>query len=104
MHIEKLPSWMHKDIDKAVKRCVWDTKKDIRGVHLLNRETLIRPKKLGGVNLKSAKMMNMALLAKLGWRLMSNPGELWCKVLKSKYKVKDEDDAYFKEKQRSSNI
>lgn len=58
----------------------------------------------GGANMKSAKYLNMAMLAKLGWRMLSNMEELWSHVLRSKYKVKDEDGAHFREKKKCSNI
>lgn len=48
--------------------------------------------------------MNMAPLAKLGWQVLSCPEEIWCKVFRSKYRVRDEDGAHFKDKQRSSHV
>lgn len=57
-----------------------------------------------GVNLKSARIMNMALLAKLGWRMISNMDELWSRVHRSKYGVKEDDGAHSKEMQRCSHI
>lgn len=76
MQFERPPTWLHKEIDKAIRRCVWVKKGDTRGVHLLSWERLVKPKKLGGANLKSAMHMNMAMLAKLRWRMIANKEEL----------------------------
>lgn len=46
----------------------------------------------------------MALLAKLGWRMLTCPNDAWCKVFRSKYGVEDEDGAYFKHRQCCSHI
>lgn len=65
MQLEQLPSWLHKEINKATQKCVWRMNKGGRGVHLLSWEVLGKPKKQGGANLKLAKDVNHALLAKL---------------------------------------
>lgn len=66
--------------------------------------TLCRPKKCGGANLRMAKDMNQAMLAKLAWHVLTCSGELWREVLCAKYKVKIEDGAHFAYKQGSSQI
>lgn len=54
------------------------------------------------MNLKSAKEMNWALLAKLAWILLTNEGEVWAEVMKAKYRVRLQDEAHFKLWQRVS--
>lgn len=71
MQLERMPNWVHKALDGGTRQCVWGGLNRKRGVHLINWETLIRPKDLGGANLKSAKEMNWALLAKLSWRILT---------------------------------
>lgn len=104
MKIEKFPAWVHNELDRGTMQCVRRKHEGIKGTHLMNQKTLIRPKRLGRVNLKATKKMNWALLAKLAWRVLNSDGEVWCEVLKSKYNVGEEDDAHFKEKHRSSKI
>lgn len=65
MQLEQLPTCVHKELDKATRRCVWGTSEGHRGVHLLNCDIISKPKRLGGANLKLVKDMNHALLAKL---------------------------------------
>lgn len=39
----------------------------------------------GGLNIRSARDNNTAMLTKLGWRLLSNDQAMWCKALRQKY-------------------
>lgn len=104
MQMERLPAWVHAELDKTMRRCVWGTNGGGRGVHLLRWETLCLPKKHGGANLKPAKDMNQAMLVKLNWKLLTRMGNVWCSVLVAKYKIKEGDGAHFKVKQRASNV
>lgn len=56
--------------------------------HLLAWKKGCRPKQEGGLGIRTAKVMNKALLAKVGWRLLNDKSGLWARVLTSKYKVK----------------
>lgn len=42
-------------------------------------------KKDGGLHIKEARILNQAMLAKLGWKMMSDPETLWVRVFKKKY-------------------
>lgn len=64
MQLGKFPSWMHKDLDKAVRRCLWSKRDGNRSIHPLEWSTLIKSKRIGGANLRLAKEMNLALFAK----------------------------------------
>lgn len=46
---------------------------------------MCRPKIIGGLGLRSMKDLNLALIAKLGWRFLNEKDGLWSKVLLSKY-------------------
>lgn len=76
MQLEHLPAWVHKEIDKAVRGCIWWSAEERRGVHLMDWMTMCRPKRCGGANLRMAKDMNQAMLAKLAWRVLTCSGEL----------------------------
>lgn len=83
---------------------MWGTNKGDRGVHLLNWEVLSKPKKLGGANLKPAKDVNRAMMAKLAWRVLKHSGEAWCEVLRAKYGLKVKDGANLRRKRRESQM
>lgn len=74
---------------------------DKRRIHLVAWDKLCRPKERGGIGLKRASEMNKALLAKLGWRLLTNRNEIWSMILAEKYDVHFEEAVEFTKKQRS---
>lgn len=84
MQMERLLIWVHKELDKAARRCVWGKNDGSRGIHNLEWEELTKPKRLGGVGIKVSQRMNWALLAKLAWRVLNGDGDLWCDLLKAK--------------------
>ncbi|GKV16237.1 hypothetical protein SLEP1_g26909 [Rubroshorea leprosula] len=53
--------------------------------HLVNWETVCQPRELGGLDLRSARENNQALVTKLGWQLISDPNKPWFKALLAKY-------------------
>lgn len=59
---------------------------DQRKIHLINRETLTRCKEQGGLWIRSKRNQNIALMAKLGWRLLyKTPHSMWAQLLPCKY-------------------
>ena len=42
--------------------------------------------------MRPAALMNKALLAKVGWRILKDRTSLWTQVLRAKYKVRDTND------------
>lgn len=104
MQVERLSAWVHKVLDKMTRRCVWGYSTLTKKIHLINLDTLCKPKEFGGAGLKKANIMNLALLAKLGWMLMASKEENWCRVLRSKCDVQEVDGPHFKIKQRSTLV
>ncbi|CAA0833833.1 Unknown protein [Striga hermonthica] len=66
---------------------IWGSSQSVRKVHLVNWSSLCTPKEKGGLGLKNQRRMNMALLMKLGWGLLSKLEALWVRVLCAKYKL-----------------
>lgn len=62
-----LPKSTLESIDKASRAFLWGSSQEKRRQHLMSRKRVCRPKGKGGLGIRSAKEMNKALLAKIGW-------------------------------------
>lgn len=85
-------------MDKVIRRCIWVPTNSNKGVHLIKWGIMIKPKRLGHLNIRSTKLMNKALLAKLGWRKITYLEEFWCWVIRAKYRVEEEEGVHFKKR------
>jgi hypothetical protein len=54
-------------------------------MHWIAWDLLTHPKCQGGMGFKNLELFNLALLGKHGWRFITHPDSLCCRVLKSKY-------------------
>lgn len=72
-------------MDSQIKKFVWGLTSDKHRMHLLSGDTISRPKKEGGLGLRSMKRLNVAVLAKRGWRMLQDPQMLWSRILGGKY-------------------
>ncbi|KAF7809654.1 reverse transcriptase [Senna tora] len=54
-------------------------------IHWQAWEKLTRSKEVGGLGFRDFSCFNLAMLAKQGWRIISNPNELWVRILKGIY-------------------
>lgn len=81
----KLPSSLCKQIQSVLLRFWWDEKPGKRKMSWVAWSKLTRPKFEGGLGFKDIEAFNDALLAKIGWRLLSNPDSLLGKTLLGKY-------------------
>lgn len=55
-----------------------------RKQHLVSWKKVCRPKREGGLGIRSSRDMNKALVAKVGWRLIHDHTSLLARVLRSK--------------------
>lgn len=70
----------------------------------MNWGTVTKAKQDGGMGLRNMRDMNIAFLAKVGWRLIYQKNELWARVITAKYMRKEGDVHRFKEKHGSLNL
>lgn len=80
-----LPALVTKELDRAVRKCVWGGSEERRMIHLVKWDALCKSKEEGGIDLCRAEEMSKAILAKLGWRLQIDPDALWSRTLVAKY-------------------
>lgn len=87
-----LPSSILDKLDRVSRSFLWGSTPEKRKQHLVAWDQVCLPKREGGLGVRSATTMNMAMLGKLGWRLMNDTESLWARVLRHKYKVGDMHD------------
>lgn len=64
----------------------WGFKSSKRtGLCVKSWKAICRPKSVGGLGFRSSFAMNEALLAKMGWAMLTDADKLWVQLLKSKY-------------------
>jgi hypothetical protein len=80
-----LPIRVCSNLDKLNRDFLWGSTDDRKKMHMVSWNKVCRPRDLGGLGLFSTKARNLALLAKLNWRVMENPNSLWAKTLIAKY-------------------
>lgn len=85
MQASYLPRQVCDGIDAKIRGFVWGSSQEQRRVHLLNKDVLQAPIVEGGLDIKSMRDTNQAILAKLSWRTLQNPTLLWSRVIRSKY-------------------
>jgi hypothetical protein len=73
-------------LDKAFKIFFWGfPSKKSRNLSLKSWDSLCIPKALGGLGIRKMREVNLALISKLGWKILSNSGSLWVTQLQGKY-------------------
>lgn len=56
-----------------------------RKIPWVNWDMICLPKEKGGLGVQDLKNFNLALLGKWHWNLFHHQGELWARILYSKY-------------------
>uniref|UniRef100_A0A2N9H5A8 CCHC-type domain-containing protein n=1 Tax=Fagus sylvatica TaxID=28930 RepID=A0A2N9H5A8_FAGSY len=80
-----LPVRICSKLDKLNRDFLWGSSSKRKKMHMVGWEKVCKPKDKGGLGLYSTKSRNIALLAKLNWRVMEDADALWAKTLQSKY-------------------
>ncbi|KAL7228890.1 hypothetical protein ACSBR2_007559 [Camellia fascicularis] len=96
-----LPGSICNDIDKLNRNFLWGDTDTSKKVHLVKWTNVCQSKKMGGLGLRRAKSQNLALLAKLGWKILIKKDCLWVKVLEAKYFSNSDLFSYSKKKSAS---
>lgn len=80
-----LPALVCNSLDKLSRNFLWGDTESVKKTHLVNWNTVGKPKKRGGLGIRSAMATNKATVSKLGWKLMKKESSLWVKVMNNKY-------------------
>jgi len=67
-----------KKLDRAFKNLWWGFPKDkTRNLSLKSWNSMCLPKDQGGLGFRLMKDVNLSMISKLGWKLLSNHNSLW---------------------------
>ncbi|KAL0698003.1 hypothetical protein Bca4012_054125 [Brassica carinata] len=80
-----LPVSLCKRIQSVLTRFWWDGADEKKKICWVAWDKLAQPKSLGGLGIRDLQMFNQALLAKLSWRIVTEPSCLLARVLLGKY-------------------
>ena len=80
-----LPVHLCEKIDRISRDFLWGSSAEKKKLHLVGWSRIIMPKKDGGLGIQQARAKNIALLAKLNWRLYHEKDALWSKIVLNKY-------------------
>ena len=80
-----LPSHLYEKLGKIIRDFLQGTTLEKKKLHLVEWSKIVRPKDEEGLGIQAAKAKNIALLAKLNWRLYQEKESLWARVILNKY-------------------
>jgi hypothetical protein len=86
MSLFLLPNNLCSSINAGLRKFWWGFSQDKKhSLSFLSWDSICKPKTLGGLGIWSMDSLNKALLARLGWKMVSNQPLLWVDSLKGKY-------------------
>src|SRR5438128_2196884 len=85
MAVYLLQDRVHEQFDKVRSRFSWEGPRDEHKYHTVWWASLCRPKDVGGLGIINTIIMNIALMLKWVWRLLSGDDSLWANLMRAKY-------------------
>lgn len=73
------------DPDNICNNFLWGEEGERKKLHLVSRQTTFLPKSNGGPGIRSQVHMNLAFMAKLGWKIAQEPPIVSVDCIRSKY-------------------
>jgi hypothetical protein len=99
----RLSKKLCKKITSFVARFWWGGDENKRKIHWRKWEDISIPKSSGGMGFRDFQLFNQSMLAKQGWRLLTNPDSLCARVLRGKY-FHDTNFMSARKKRNSSHV
>lgn len=81
MHNLWIPKEVCDAIDSSIKQFIWGGKT----YHWVKWNTVSQPRSRGGLGLRKARPVNVAMLGKHVWEILHHPDKLWVRVLIANY-------------------
>ncbi|XP_057837282.2 uncharacterized protein LOC131047412 [Cryptomeria japonica] len=85
MSVFKLSSKAIQALESFFKRFLWDGAKQIKKIPLIGWDIVCCSKEDGRAGLRRLEIQNLALGAKLIWKIYHSPEKLWCTIMRKKY-------------------
>ena len=81
-----IPMSLCSSLDKTFKKFWWGfPPSNSKKLTLKAWDSICLPKDLGGLGIRKMREVNLALLSKLGWKLLCNTDSMWVAQLRGKY-------------------
>ena len=80
-----IPKGLCEEIEGMIRTFWWGQRQDESKIAWVSWEKMCRAKSNRGMGFRNLQAFNLAMLAKQGWRLLSNPDSLCAKVFKARY-------------------
>ncbi|KAG8372750.1 hypothetical protein BUALT_Bualt12G0099300 [Buddleja alternifolia] len=77
MHTAWLPTGTCKHLDKMNRAFLWARDGNPRKMHTIKWDKITKDKSKGGLGIKETPNMNIAILAKIGWRILIEDKAVW---------------------------
>jgi hypothetical protein len=81
MSVFQLPKSLYQSLNSLMSRFWWGHQSNYSRIPWMSWERLGLPKYRGGMSFRDLEVFNQALLAKQGWRLLTQPDSLVAKIL-----------------------
>jgi len=85
MQCYKLPSRITDQLDSIHREFFWKKFTSEKGLPLVAWDKICRPKVLGGLGLRKSAAVNIACMAKLVWKILTQKDNFWVKQISAKY-------------------
>ena len=81
----QLPKTLCKDLENMMRNFWWGQRNEENKIAWVSWRRMCKSNFYGGMGFRNLQAFNLAMLAKQGWRILTNPNSLMARVYKAKY-------------------